>query len=109
MTAAMAAMHRQLPWHERYHLPPHEITERAAVAVGVHHQTDDRTRQMLTGAGHFGYGAACGGLCAAVVGALHLAGALIGVPPSGRLKMRAFSTPVVAPAVALGAALPELA
>lgn len=76
MTAAMRALHRRLPGHERYPLPPREIIEGTA----PEHALEEADRQELTLAAHFGYGAATGALYAVIrprEGAL--AGALYGV------------------------------
>jgi uncharacterized membrane protein YagU involved in acid resistance len=64
MTAAMKAMHRQLPAGERYPLPPRPITMRAAHKAGVDvgHDLDERQRTGLTLAAHFGYGTMVGAL-----------------------------------------------
>jgi hypothetical protein len=62
MTVAMIAMHRQLPRHQRYPLPPRRITMRALEKVGVKHRADERERTGLTMLAHFGYGASVGGL-----------------------------------------------
>ena len=62
MTAAMQLMHRQLPAHERYPLPPRRITMRAADKAGVRAHLDEPERLGLTLAAHFGYGSAVGAL-----------------------------------------------
>jgi uncharacterized membrane protein YagU involved in acid resistance len=59
MTAAMRAMHRRLPAHERYPLPPREIIE-GSLPETVRKRIDERGRQSASLAGHFGYGAATG-------------------------------------------------
>lgn len=64
MTIAMEAMHRRLPWRERYALPPREITMNLADAVGVKKQLPEEGRFAATMAGHFGYGTAVGTLYA---------------------------------------------
>ena len=76
MTAAMRALHRHLPPHARYPLPPREIME----GMLPEHALEETGRQELTLAAHFGYGAATGALYALIrpsQGAL--AGALFGV------------------------------
>jgi uncharacterized membrane protein YagU involved in acid resistance len=60
MTAAMVAMHRGLPAHERFALPPRRITMRAAGKVGLRHKMAEEHRTAATLAAHFGYGAAVG-------------------------------------------------
>jgi len=63
MTAAMAALHRELPPHERHPLPPREITERTAVRAGATAAVDtEEKREASTWVSHFGYGAASGAL-----------------------------------------------
>ena len=62
MTLAMEAMHRRLPHHERYALPPRKITMRAAGAARAGHRLDESERLGLTLAAHFGYGTAAGAL-----------------------------------------------
>jgi putative membrane protein len=63
MTAAMAALHRQLPRHERHPLPPREITERVALRAGAEEAVDtEQERESATWVAHFGYGAATGAL-----------------------------------------------
>ena len=60
MTAAMARLHRELPFHEKRPLPPRRITMRAAKAIGVKHHLDGPEKTGLTLAAHFGYGTAAG-------------------------------------------------
>ncbi|MEA2708783.1 MAG: hypothetical protein QOF78_1384 [Phycisphaerales bacterium] len=64
MTAAMIAMHKVLPAHERYPLPPRKVTMRAARMVGLKKHLDEPEKKVATLAAHFGYGAAMGGLFA---------------------------------------------
>ena len=64
MTAAMVAMHKALPAHERYPLPPRKVTMRAAKKVGMKKHLDEPQRTAATLAAHFGYGAAMGGIFA---------------------------------------------
>jgi len=65
MTAAMIAMHKALPAHERYPLPPRKVTMRAARKAGVKKTLrDEDEKTAATLAAHFGYGAAMGGLFA---------------------------------------------
>jgi len=72
MTAAMRAIHRQLPRHERDPLPPAQVTVNAAEVVGVAHKLSPRQKQNAFLAAHYGFGTAAG----AVYGVLapHLAG-----------------------------------
>lgn len=62
MTLAMIAMHRRLPAHERYPLPPRQITMNVAEKLGAKRHLDERERTGLTLLAHFGYGAFIGGL-----------------------------------------------
>src|SRR5688572_33321340 len=66
MTAAMLAMHRSLPRHERYPLPPRKVTMNVARAVGLRRKMDEPQRKAATLASHFGYGAAMGGIFALI-------------------------------------------
>ena len=63
MTAAMRALHRRLPPRHRYPLPPREIVQRV-MPEAVEAALDERSRQDLTIAAHFGYGAGTGALYA---------------------------------------------
>jgi len=72
MTLAMVALHRRLPPHERYPLPPVQITREIAKRVGVEHASRPHT---LTGPpllAHFAYGAAVGALYAPLAQRLRL-------------------------------------
>lgn len=60
MTWAMEVLHRLLPIRERYPLPPREITEQVARAVGIDRDLDDPEQFWLALASHFGYGATVG-------------------------------------------------
>jgi hypothetical protein len=62
MTVAMTAMHRALPHEEQEPLPPRQIAENAASTAGVDLGPDEDTREAVTLAAHFGYGAAAGSL-----------------------------------------------
>jgi uncharacterized membrane protein YagU involved in acid resistance len=64
MTAAMLAMHKVLPAHERYPLPPRKVTMRFARKTGVKKHLDEAQKKAATLAAHFGYGAAMGGIFA---------------------------------------------
>lgn len=66
MTVAMELMHRNLPPHQRYPLPPRLITDRVAEEAGVREEMDEEETTFATLAAHFGYGTAMG----AVYGAL---------------------------------------
>lgn len=65
MTAAMAALHQELPREEQYPLPPREVTlgmaEKAGVAGEL--QTEEAQR-AATWTAHFAYGAGMGALYA---------------------------------------------
>jgi len=62
MTAAMIAMHRYLPLHQRYPLPPRKVTMRLASALDMRHELNRSERSAATVAAHFGYGGAMGGI-----------------------------------------------
>ncbi len=64
MTASMVLMHRELPFWERYPLPPRQITSRLAAAAGVRDDLDERQKVGATLLGHFAYGAAAGAIYA---------------------------------------------
>lgn len=65
MTAAMVAMHRRLPAHEKHPLPPRRITMRLAGKASARRHMDEGQRTAATLAGHFGYGTAVGALLGA--------------------------------------------
>jgi uncharacterized membrane protein YagU involved in acid resistance len=67
MTVAMILLHRRLPRHERYPLPPREITMKLARKTGVAGELDRGGRAAATMVSHFGYGAAAGSLYAALL------------------------------------------
>ena len=83
MTVAMMALHRALPHHEKEPLPPRQIVENAADATGVDLGPDEETREAVTLAAHFSYGATVGALYGPVAGATGLPraaeGALYGI------------------------------
>jgi len=69
MTAAMGALHEQLPPQERYPLPPREITVRMAEQAGAEELTDaEGEREVATWVSHFGYGAGIGAVYGAFAG-----------------------------------------
>jgi putative membrane protein len=74
MTAWMLAAQRLLPAHERYPLPPEEITANAAGAAGADAvAAEPAARRALSLVNHFAYGAAAGALYAPLLG--------LGAPP----------------------------
>ena len=66
MTTVMGVLHRQLPWWQRFRLPPREITTNLLAKTGVRHRVPRETESVAVAAGHFAYGAAAG----AIYGAL---------------------------------------
>jgi hypothetical protein len=62
MTLVMESLHESLPGEPARPLPPREITESMAAKAGVRHEVREDEMQVLTLAGHFGYGALCGAL-----------------------------------------------
>src|SRR5688572_15519923 len=60
MTIAMEMLFRELPKEEQYPLPPRTITMNLAADAGVKGSLDEKDREVVTIAGHFGYGAAVG-------------------------------------------------
>lgn len=83
MSAAMLVMHKFLPPHEQYPLPPREITEKVAEKVGVEEQMIESEETVVTIVSHFAYGAAAGALYATVAGKIPappaLGGAVFGL------------------------------
>lgn len=66
MSLAMGAMKGLLPRRERYPLPPHQITADIAEKVGAGEKLGPGARSVAAAVGHFGYGAAQGGLYGAI-------------------------------------------
>jgi hypothetical protein len=66
MTATMALLHRRLPPHEQYPLPPREIAETLTEEVGIREHLDEPTHVGLTLLSHFVYGTAAGALYASL-------------------------------------------
>ena len=62
MTAAMLVMHRMLPAHQRYALPPRKVTMNVARTLSIKHKMDREEKDAATIAAHFGYGTAMGGI-----------------------------------------------
>lgn len=81
MTLAMEIMHRWLPAHERYPLPPSEITAKLTADAGVAPHVDRKEHTALTLLNHFGYGATCGAIYALLGSRLRapLPAALVGI------------------------------
>jgi hypothetical protein len=72
MTLAMNAMYRELPPEDKDPLPPRQITENAAAAVGVDLGRKEETHEAATLAAHFGYGATVGAMYGPLAGATGL-------------------------------------
>lgn len=64
MTAVMELMHRDLPWWQRYPLPPSQIVSRIAGKVGLRQHMNESQHSITTVIAHFAYGAAAGALYA---------------------------------------------
>jgi uncharacterized membrane protein YagU involved in acid resistance len=64
MTVSMELMHRLLPRHEQYPLPPSEITADLTEKTGVRDTMDQHEHVELSLVNHFAYGAAAGALYA---------------------------------------------
>jgi uncharacterized membrane protein YagU involved in acid resistance len=129
MTAAMVAMHRKLPRHKRYPLPPRRITMRVLEKLAVKHHLEEEHRTGLTMLAHFGYGAAAGTLFGMIAprepsraipvgigyGLLVWAGSYLGLLPSMDLHRPATREPaernglMIAAHVVWGAAIGALA
>jgi hypothetical protein len=58
MTATMELLHRRLPPHEQYPLPPREITETLTEEAGIRKHVDESAQVGLTLLSHFAYGTA---------------------------------------------------
>jgi putative membrane protein len=67
MTVAMLLWHRRLPRHERYPLPPREITMKLARKAGVAGKMTSEERSAATFLAHFGYGGAAGAIYGAII------------------------------------------
>src|SRR5437868_417327 len=78
MTWAMELLHRRLPRHERYPLPPRQIAMRAAGAAGVKHRLNEPERLAVTLLSHFGMGTTAGALCGLLGRRLPLPGPVAG-------------------------------
>jgi uncharacterized membrane protein YagU involved in acid resistance len=72
MTLAMEVMHRSLPRHERYPLPPREITDELLAQAGLREQLDEEEHVDLSLLSHFSYGAAAGAVYGALSQRYHL-------------------------------------
>lgn len=79
MTVAMKAMHRALPPHEQYPLPPRLITEEVAEDTGIAPHLNEKEQEQMTWAAHFSYGAAMGALYGPVASHLARPGVTSGV------------------------------
>ena len=62
MSVAMILLHRRLPLHERYPLPPRRITARLAEKTGLGKYLDSDDRDTVTLISHFAYGGLAGAL-----------------------------------------------
>jgi uncharacterized membrane protein YagU involved in acid resistance len=61
MTLVMRTLHHELPSHEKYPLPPQQITSRLANEAGVEsHAPSNEGWEWKTHAAHYAYGAGCG-------------------------------------------------
>lgn len=70
MTAVMLAGHRMLPRREQYPLPPREIVDKISEEAGIDKEAPEEVLRATTWISHFGYGAAMGGIYAAVKGSI---------------------------------------
>lgn len=64
MSVVMVLLHRRLPSHERYPLPPREITTKALEQIAEPEEINPAVRSGLTWLAHFAYGGAAGVLYA---------------------------------------------
>jgi uncharacterized membrane protein YagU involved in acid resistance len=79
MSVAMELMHRRLPWHERYPLPPSQIVSKVAHEVGLRKHIDKDEHIALTLLAHFGYGAGTGAVYAPLLSRAPLPAAIKGI------------------------------
>lgn len=107
MTAVMLRMHRRLPLHQRYPIPPHLITTRLAHRAGLLPHMDRDERSAATWASHFAYGSGAGAVYGVLAhhvpggpvarGALYglgvYAGSYLGWLPAARVLPSATRTP----------------
>jgi hypothetical protein len=80
MTVFMVALHKLLPWWERYPLPPWQITDRLLKRAGLKEEVGEEEQQAATLVNHFGFGAAMGaiyGLLAALFSIPSVLGGLV--------------------------------
>jgi putative membrane protein len=108
MTVAMILLHRLLPGHERYPLPPRQIAMKAARELGVLEAMPPASRYAATLITHFGYGAGVGALYGALeenlpvppaakgilYGLLVWAGSYLGILPVAGALTSAASHPI---------------
>lgn len=66
MTIAMILWHKRLPRHERYPLPPREITMKLARESGLAKHMSAEAKSAATLLAHFAYGGVCGAAYGAV-------------------------------------------
>lgn len=62
MTMAMNAIHRRLPPHQQYDLPPEEITRELEETAGVDDDLTESEHDQITNLSHYAYGAAAGAI-----------------------------------------------
>lgn len=79
MTVAMKAIQAGLPASQQDPIPPRQITERAAAAVGVADDLTEGEKQGATAAAHLAFGAGAGALYGAVAPHLPFGPAVNGV------------------------------
>jgi hypothetical protein len=80
MTVVMLGLHRRLPRHEQYPLPPRQITEEIVEKSGAEPVLNgERSKRTATWLAHFGYGASVGSLYPLTTGRLDLPAALRGM------------------------------
>jgi hypothetical protein len=68
MTALMIAVHRRLPWFERYQFPPEKITGELADALDLEVVQTEPVRTIATAVAHLGYGAGAGSVYGGTAG-----------------------------------------
>jgi putative membrane protein len=79
MTVAMEIMHQELPWWERYPLPPSQIISKITEELGLRKNMDQSEHVAATLIAHFAYGTAAGMVYAPLAKRVPLPSALKGI------------------------------
>lgn len=79
MSVAMEVMKKNLPWYERYPLPPKLIMMRTSQKAGLWKNLKEPWRSILTWVTHFGFGTTAGTLYSIVNGKIHIPSVIKGI------------------------------